>query len=95
MAHSSDQQPKKQITHVIFDMDGLLLNTEIFYTVAQQVGLSRCAFGRHRAWHARTHPTSGCTPLQHPCLSLCLPRGPTTPHVVNESTLEVSLLGMP
>lgn len=38
----------KQITHVIFDMDGLLLDTETFYTVAQQQILA--GLGKEFSW---------------------------------------------
>jgi pseudouridine-5'-monophosphatase len=36
------------ITHVIFDMDGLLLDTEKFYSVAQQTILEK--HGRQFSW---------------------------------------------
>lgn len=38
----------KHITHVVFDMDGLLLDTEIFYTQAQQKVLDQ--FGKQFTW---------------------------------------------
>ncbi|KAF6262827.1 HAD-like domain-containing protein [Scenedesmus sp. NREL 46B-D3] len=38
----------KQITHVIFDMDGLLLDTETFYTIAQQEILA--GLGKEFSW---------------------------------------------
>eukprot|EP00877_Chromochloris_zofingiensis_P009476 jgi/Chrzof1/4782/Cz14g26080.t1 len=39
------------VTHVIFDMDGLLLNTETFYTIAQQEILAR--HGRQFTWELK------------------------------------------
>ncbi len=40
------------MTHVIFDMDGLLLDTENFYTLVQRDILKRF----NRCWPARSAP---------------------------------------
>lgn len=60
MAQAVEQ--KKQITHVIFDMDGLLLNTEIFYTIAQQV----CLLTRLRKSRLASNWPHSCLLPPHP-----------------------------
>ncbi len=44
---------KKQITHVLFDMDGLLLDTEIFYTQVTQTIVGR--FGKIFDWNLKSN----------------------------------------
>ncbi|VDP03874.1 unnamed protein product [Soboliphyme baturini] len=45
------QQPTSRKTHVIFDVDGLLLDTEKFYTIANQKTLER--FGHDFTWELK------------------------------------------
>jgi hypothetical protein len=47
--------PRVIITHVLFDMDGLLLNTESFYTIAQKEILAK--YGREFTWELKV---KGC-----------------------------------
>jgi HAD superfamily hydrolase (TIGR01509 family) len=45
-------QKTKSITHVLYDMDGLLLDTEIFYTIVNQIIAQR--FGKVFDWSVKS-----------------------------------------
>ena len=53
-----------QVTHVIFDMDGLLLDTESFYTTVQQKLLK--PYGRDFTWELKV----SCSPLATSSLTM-------------------------